>query len=74
MAESYPSMEQVNAASHYQICAWWRFLNGPGLIALGRDDFEQVLDREVKIMERIGARLKEYGGFTPEISKSLGWK
>jgi len=57
----YPTIEQVDVATHYQICGWWRFLKSP------KDD------KQVKIMNRIGERLKEFGGFTPEISKSLGW-
>lgn len=70
---SYPTLEQVNAADHYQICSWYRFLPSPGLGAIGKPSFEDVLNREVPIMNRIAERLKEFGGFTPEISKSLGW-
>ena len=69
----YPTIEQVNAASHEQICRWWRFSKSPGVDAIGRADFEQVLEREAAVMDRIGERLKEFGGFTPEISKHLGW-
>jgi len=69
----YPTLEQVNSASHYQICSWYRFLPSPGSRAIGRPDFEEVLNREAPIMDRIAERLKEFGGFTPEISKSLGW-
>jgi len=70
---AYPTMEEVEKASHYQICSWYRFLPGPGSKSIGKDDFNQVLEEEGKIMDRISARLKELGGFTPEISKSLGW-
>jgi DNA-binding ferritin-like protein len=41
--------------------------------AIGKPNSEEVLNREAPIMDRIAERLKELGGFTPEISKSLGW-
>lgn len=72
---NYPTLEQVNAASHYQICSWWRFLPSPASWAVNkpREEFQKILDAEVAIMNRIGERFKELGGMTPEISKSLGW-
>ena len=73
---AYPTLEEVNNASHYQICSWWRFLGSPAAHAVDKpqDEFQKILDAEVIIMTRIGERLKEFGGFTPEISKSLGWE
>ena len=68
-----PTLDQINAASHYQICAWYRFLPSPGTSAIGKSNFQEVLNAEVLLMNRIAERLKEFGGFTPEISKSLGW-
>ncbi len=70
---SYPSKEEVESADHFQICKWWRFLDSPGLRAIGTDDFDEVLKKEVEIMDLIKIKLEEYGGFTPAISKSLGW-
>lgn len=70
---SYPTMEEVEKASHYQICSWYRFLDSPGLGAIGKDNFNDVLEEEGKIMDRITTRLKEFGGFTPAISKAIGW-
>lgn len=69
----YPTLEEVETASHRQICIWWRFLNSPGMSRIDFDDFKETLDKEVLIMNKIGEKLKEYGGFTPEISKSIGW-
>lgn len=66
-------MDEVNAASHYQICKWSRFLDSPGMCDIGRDDCYEIMDREAKIMNRIVERRTEGGGFTPAISKSLGW-
>jgi len=71
--ESYPTMAEVEAASRYDLCYWWRFLDSPGMEAIGMDSFEDVLNRQVVIMNRIKERMDEVGGFTPEISKSLGW-
>ena len=72
----YPTLKEVNAASHYRICFWWRFLPSPGTSAIGRSEavFQQILGTEVLVMNRIAERFKELGGFTPEISKSIGWE
>lgn len=68
-----PTLDEINAASHYQICSWYRFLPSPGSSAINKSNFREVLDAEAFLMNRIVERLKEFGGFTPEISKSLGW-
>lgn len=71
----YPTLEEVNTATHSQICEWWRFLESPGMSAIDmpREIFEIIGEQELAIMTRIGERLKEFGGFTPEISKDIGW-
>lgn len=56
-----PTIEEVEKADREQICRWWRFLPPP------------QTDGEVKIMNRIVERFKDLGGFTPEISKRIGW-
>ena len=73
---NYPTMEEVEKADRIQICRWYRFLPSPGWYTLGLDDpnFETVMMKEKAIMDRIVERSKELGGFTPEISKLLGWK
>ena len=70
---NYPTLEDVEIADRYQLCLWWRFLSSPGTKAIGKDDFDDVLNYEAKIMDRIAERFKDIGGFTPEISKSIGW-
>ena len=70
---NYPSIEEVESASHEQICRWYRHLPSPGFRRVGYDDFEAAMNREAPIMTRIAERLTEGGGFTPEISKRLGW-
>lgn len=67
-----PTMDQVNAADHMQICRWYRFLPSPGSNAMDSPDFREIMEKEVKVMDRICERLKEFGGFTPAISKAIG--
>lgn len=70
---TYPTREQIEAADHEQLCRWHRFLQSPGLGRVGFDDFEEAMTVEAKKSERIAERLKVFGGFTPEISKRIGW-
>jgi len=57
----YPTINEVKAASRYTICRWYRFLP------------PAETEDQVQVENLISERLKELGGFTPEISKSLGW-
>ena len=61
MLNSYPTLQQVNEADRYDICKWYRHLKSP----------ENEI--QIEIMNRICERFKEVGGFTPEISKHIGW-
>ena len=71
---SYPTMEQVEAASRFQLGNWTRFLPSPGLNAAGRDDFDDVLQHESTILNRIIVRFyDELGGWNPQLSKQVGW-
>ncbi len=67
-----PTMDEVNSADHTQICRWYRFLPSPGSNALDRPNFREIMEKEARVMDRICERLKEFGGFTPEISKAIG--
>lgn len=69
----YPTMQQVEHASLYQLTHWNRYLQSPGEWAVGNDDFEKILDNEVPIITRIVERIKELGGITPAVSKAVGW-
>lgn len=73
VAVKYPTLEEVEQANREQICRWWRFLKSPGQEAIGQPNFEQVLEQQKRIMDRIAERFQELGGFTPEISKRIGW-
>jgi len=59
-----PTIEEIEAADREQICRWWRFLPTPTC----PNDEESF-----KRLNRIVERFKEVGGFTPEISKHIGW-
>jgi len=69
----YPTLEQIEKADRYQLCYWHRFLPSPGAGAIGTDEFQEVLHAECVLMDLIHERWKEAGGFTPAISKLLGW-
>jgi len=56
-----PTIEEVEKADREQICRWWRFLPS-AMTEEGR-----------KVQDRIAERFEEVGGFTPEISKRIGW-
>lgn len=79
----YPTIEEVEAAEIMQLCKWQRFLPSPGSIAIHNSQrrsspldaarVQKAIDDEVKIINRINARVKELGGFTAAISKAIGW-
>lgn len=69
----YPTLNEVELASRVQLCKWHRFLPAPGESAVGNKDFKGTLDREIEVMNRIEERFDEAGGFTPAISKQIGW-
>lgn len=69
----YPTLDQVAAASVRQLALWSRFLDSPGISALGCADFEETMSQEQTVAGAIRARFKELGGMTPELSKSIGW-
>jgi hypothetical protein len=54
--------KQIDSMSHYQLCHRWRFSESGDPLLQGDTGqyFKKVL-------------FEEKGGFTPEISKSLGW-
>lgn len=59
--EQYPTEDEVEAADRFTICRWYRFLRSPDKPG------------EKAIMNRICERFRDLGGFTTEISKTLGW-
>ena len=57
---------EIDALSQYELCRIWRFAKTGHKYLVGID--------EGTVGHYFAARLKEKGGFTPEISKSLGWE
>jgi len=57
----FPTIEQVNNADREQICRWHRFLPTA-------DN-----DPDAEVQKRLWERFNEVGGFTPELSKRIGW-
>jgi len=74
----YPTLEEVNTASHRELARWYRFLPSPGLNAINdglpRKDWEKVVEQECAIMNTIIERFSAMGGFNPALSKKIGWK
>ena len=55
--------EDIDKLSHYDMCYQWRFYTS--------EQFVKSYPGELG--EYFAKRLKDLGGFTPEISKRLGW-
>lgn len=70
---NYPTPEDVDKASHYDLAKWSRHLQSPGMSAVGKDDFDQVMEAEGKIMDRIQERFRAFGGWNSTLSKAIGW-
>lgn len=54
--------DQIDAMDQYQLCRLWRFAKCPHPLLQGDTG------------DYFAKKLKEAGGFTPEISKDLGWE
>lgn len=70
---NYPTLDEVAAADHRQICTWWRMLPSPGLSALGTTEFETAMESQSRVMDAIAERFKQGGGFSASLSKEIGW-
>lgn len=69
----YPTLGQVEAADTLQLARWYRFLPSPGTSGIESADFEEILQREIDVMDKIVERFIESGGMTPKVSKAIGW-
>lgn len=69
----YPDLDAVEAADKFQLARWMRFLPSPGEAVVGTSTYNAVFAVEAKVLERIIARFAQEGGWTPEISKAVGW-
>lgn len=57
----YPTLEQVTNAGQLQLAKWMRFLGSP------------QTDKQMHVLDAIQAKFKANGGWTPELSKLVGW-
>lgn len=55
--------DHLLTASHEELCRIWRF-SGSNSVYIKTEPLFQILHNRL---------FKEFGGFTPEISKKLGW-
>ncbi len=70
---SYPTMEEVEAMSHFQLAHMYRFQGSAGRDAIGKPNFEEILQQQLKIQERMLERFEKMGGWNPQLSKQIGW-
>ena len=55
---------KINNMTHYELCKLWRFASS------GHPYFDKTLPYFEVFEDRL---FKHFGGFTPAISKSIGW-
>ena len=60
--DSYPTLEQAERADVIQLGGWCRFLPVPGT------------DEALEILNAILDRFQQLGGWTPQLSKHVGWR
>ncbi len=73
MGMPYPPAEDVETADRAQLAEWIRFLESPGMSAVQSEEFPDTVERERELLQRIEERFREEGGWTPELSKRVGW-
>jgi hypothetical protein len=62
--EKQKKIDEINSMTHEDMCRLWRFAPFGCEIFQSDKPFFKVFQK----------RFKEFGGFTPEISKKIGWK
>lgn len=69
----YPTIDEIKKADRVELARWYRFLGSPGIKYAGKPEFKEKMKEEAEKMDLIIKRFNEIGGFTPEISKQIGW-
>lgn len=72
----YPTLDEVETADKALLGRWYRFLASPGGQWFENCDeaaFRAIIDKQEKILNRIVERFKQLGGWTPALSKAIGW-
>lgn len=70
MENNYPkTIEEIKSADRETICRWWRFLPLNWASEVTNEDFEKAME----LNNALSNRFDEVGGFTPSLSKKIGW-
>ncbi len=69
----YPTREVVEAADQETLGRWLRFLPSPGTSAIEAEDFGVFQERMKKEAEVLDLIMKRFKGWTPELSKKVGF-
>jgi len=67
----YPNSDEVELANHRQLGVWMRFLPSPGANHIGEAVFRDKMLEESTVLNMISDRFESFGGWSPEISKSV---
>lgn len=80
---NYPTLAEVEAADLVQLATWHRFLPSPGANASSaipvdpephdEEAWEAAVDADFAILRRIIVRLQQLGGWTAELSRTVGF-
>jgi hypothetical protein len=71
----YPDMGHVQTANRLKLAMWCRFLPSPGSAWIAKSPvvFDTEMAKESCILEAIRTRFNFLGGWSPAVSKKLGW-
>ena len=56
----FPTLDEVEQADLEQLARWWRFL-------------PPITEKQRTVMDVLVRRFRDLGGWTPELSKRVGW-
>jgi hypothetical protein len=70
---NYPSLEEVEKASRTEWARWSRHLPSPGQNWLDSEEYEDKLISESAVLNRILELFQNSGGWTPALSRCVGW-
>lgn len=65
----YPTIEEIKKADRETICRWWRFLPTNWADKVTNYNSEKAF----KLRAALSEQYIKFGGFTPELSKKIGW-
>lgn len=68
----YPTLQQVDQSSKFQLGRWIRFLRSPGWDHVAAENFETMREDEAFILDCILEKFHRLGGWDPELSKLIG--